>query len=160
MTKKLCANYTVSMKRPALFLDRDGVVIKDSGYVNSFDRLEILPSISGAIKLAKKHNFFVFIVTNQAGIARKYFTELEAVKFNQQLLNKLAEIGAYVDELVYCPSHPNFGEKVICACRKPRTGMLEYLSGKWPIDLENSLLIGDKDSDILAGQNMQITSKK
>lgn len=155
----LCANFTLVTPRPAIFLDRDGILIEDLEYVNSSERTNIYPQAVEAIKIARLNGFLVFVLTNQAGIARKLYTERECVSFNEWLLGEFSGRGAPIDQLVYCPSHPDFPPKGICGCRKPGTGMLSYLTERWHLNLRESLLIGDKESDFLAGHNFGISSK-
>ena len=156
----LCGKYTLVSPRPALFLDRDGIIIKDKGYVNSKEETEFLHASIELIRLARSYGFLIFIVTNQAGVARHYFTEEDLISYNLWLMSELAKLNSDVDELVYCPSHPIYGEKRECACRKPNNGMLRYLIKKWNIDLENSLMVGDKDTDVDAGKSLGIQSFK
>jgi D-glycero-D-manno-heptose 1,7-bisphosphate phosphatase len=152
--------YTLISPRPALFLDRDGIVIRDLGYVNSPEKTEFFDRTLDLIGQARARGFLIFIITNQAGVAREYFTEDELVSYNLWLLQELSRLNAEVDELVYCPSHPEFGEKQKCDCRKPGNEMLAYLSNKWNLDLKNSILLGDKDTDIDAGTSLGIRSIK
>ncbi len=148
----ICAEWTIVSSKGALFLDRDGVVIKDQGYVNSADRTEFIPESIEAIKIARNHGLQVFIVTNQAGVARNYFSEIQCRDFNLWIMQTLESKGALIDELVYCPSHPEFSmNSVRCVCRKPDSGMLDYLISKWNINKEKSLILGDKQSDCEAG---------
>jgi D-glycero-D-manno-heptose 1,7-bisphosphate phosphatase len=155
----LCAKWTLVSTRGALFLDRDGVVIQDKGYVNTIDQSVFIPETIEAIKIAKNSGFLVFIVTNQAGVARQLYSEIECRDYNLWLLRELAREGAVVDELVYCPSHPEFTDQPsICICRKPDTGMLDYLVTKWHLDKENSLMIGDNQTDYAAGTKVGISA--
>jgi len=156
----LCAKWTVTSFRGALFLDRDGVIIQDKGYVNSEEETEFIPECIEAIKIAKNHGLYVFIITNQAGVARKYFTENECRDFNLWLVQALERQGAMIDELVYCPSHPDFSlGSEMCKCRKPDSGMLDYLISKWNLNKEKSLVLGDKQSDCEAGAIAGIKAK-
>ena len=157
--KSLCSKFTLVTSRPGLFLDRDGVLIEDKGYVNSKKDTSFIASSFEAISLARASGFLIFVITNQAGIAKGYYTEEECLQFNKWLMEEFASKNASIDELVYCPSHPDFGDRISCNCRKPGTGMLESLANKWNIDLTNSLLLGDKDSDVLAGHNFRISSE-
>jgi D-glycero-D-manno-heptose 1,7-bisphosphate phosphatase len=156
---KLCANFTLVTPRPAIFLDRDGILIEDLEYVNSSDRTNIYPDAIESIKIARSKGFLIFVVTNQAGIARNLYTETQCVNFNEWLMSEFSGRGAPIDQLVYCPSHPDFSTEIKCLCRKPGTGMLSYLAEKWHINLSESLLIGDRESDFLAGHNFGISSE-
>ncbi|MBF0297360.1 MAG: HAD-IIIA family hydrolase [Oligoflexia bacterium] len=141
------------IKRPGLFLDRDGVIIKDVGYIKDVQQIEIYPEIIPIIKWARNHDFFVFVVTNQAGVARGYFSEEDVVKIN----NAIEEIldhrwGITIDKWYYCPFHPTKGigyYKQESNLRKPRPGMLLEAAKEFTIDLEKSIMIGDKKSDII-----------
>jgi D-glycero-D-manno-heptose 1,7-bisphosphate phosphatase len=157
---KLCAEWTIVSIRGALFLDRDGVIIKDSSYVNSTDRVEFIPECIEAIKVARNSGLYVFVVTNQAGVARKYFTETQCRDFNLWLVQALDRKGARIDELVYCPSHPDFSSNPTnCSCRKPNSGMLDYLVQKWNLNKEKSLILGDTRSDCEAGIKAGINAR-
>ncbi len=156
----LCAKWSLTSRRGAIFLDRDGVIIQDKGYVNSMEQTFFLSETIEAIKLAKNSGFLVFVVTNQAGVAREFFSEVECRDYNLWLLQELASMGAQVDELVYCPSHPDFSKHPdLCICRKPDSGMLDYLITKWQLEKDNSLVIGDKQSDCDAGAKAGIHAK-
>jgi D-glycero-D-manno-heptose 1,7-bisphosphate phosphatase len=156
----LCAKWTVVSSRGALFLDRDGIIIQDKGYVNSEDQTLFFPETIEAVKIAKHFGFLVFVVSNQAGVARGYFSEIECRDYNLWLLQALASMGAQVDELVYCPSHPDYSKQPnLCLCRKPNSGMLDYLITKWQLDKTKSLIIGDKQSDCDAGAKAGIGAK-
>jgi len=157
---RLCAEWTIVSISGALFLDRDGVIIKDNGYVNSVDRVEFIPECIEAIKIARSYGLYVFVVTNQAGVARELFTETQCRDFNLWLLRALESKGAKIDELVYCPSHPGFSSNPTkCICRKPGSGMLDYLIRKWHLNKEKSLILGDKQSDCEAGIRAGIKAK-
>ena len=157
---KLCAEWTIASLRGALFLDRDGVIIRDNGYVNSADRTEFIPECIEAIKIARKNGLYIFVVTNQAGVARELFTETQCRDFNLWLVRALASKGAIIDELVYCPSHPDFPSHLTrCNCRKPESGMLDYIIQKWNLSKENSIILGDSQSDCEAGIKAGIKAK-
>ena len=142
-------------RRPALFLDRDGVLNVDSGYLH---RAEDLCWVPGAIETVKRFNdlgWFVVVVTNQAAIARGYCDEIAVRTLHAFMQRELQANGAHVDAFFYCPHHPDgiVAEFAIpCTCRKPAPGMLLEAARQWPIDLEASILIGDKDSDVVAAR--------
>jgi len=139
----------------AVFLDRDGVIIEDAGYVGEIERVRFLSGVGSAIKMLNENNFKVIIITNQAGVARGYFDEAAVCRVNSYVQEKLAEEEASINAVYYCPHHV---EGVIeeyrkeCSCRKPNTGMIEMAVHDFGIDLERSFVIGDKDSDIEAGR--------
>lgn len=155
----LCADFTLITRRPAVFFDRDGILIQDLKYVNSKERTEIILEAVESIKEARKYGFLVFVVTNQAGVARGLYTENECVEFNKWLMEEFALRGAPIDQLIYCPSHPDFSKNGNCSCRKPGTGMLVYLSERWNLDISKSILLGDRESDVMSGHNFGIDSK-
>jgi len=138
----------------AVFLDRDGTVIEDIGYIDSCDKVRFLPGVGEAIGLLNKNGFKVIVMTNQAGVARGYFTEETVKEINEYVKASLAEQSAIIDEIYYCPHHV---EGVIeeyrkeCYYRKPNPGMIEKAVAEYGIDLEESFLIGDNLSDIEAG---------
>ena len=138
----------------AVFLDRDGTIIEDVGYLDDCSKIKFLPRVSEAIKLLNKSGFKVIIVTNQAGVARGYFTEDTVKEINRITQESLAEHGAVIDKIYYCPHHVEGTieeYKKDCNWRKPNTGMIEEAARELGIDLNNSFIIGDKISDIEAG---------
>ena len=141
------------MKR-AVFLDRDGVIVEDSGYIDDCSRVRILPNAGEAVKLLNESGFEVIVVTNQSGVARGYFTEETVKEINNHIRESLADQGAFIDGMYYCPHHVDgtlMEYKKDCNCRKPNPGMIEQAVHDHNIDLSNSFLIGDKASDIEAG---------
>ena len=141
------------MKR-AVFLDRDGTIIEDVGYLNECRKIKFLPRVSTAIKLLNESGFKVIVVTNQSGVARGYFTEEIVKEINRFIQESLAKQGAFIDKIYYCPHHVQGiiqKYKKQCHCRKPNPGMIEKAAREFSIDLKNSFAIGDKISDIEAG---------
>jgi len=138
----------------AVFLDRDGTIIEDIGYLAECSGIKFLPKVVEAIKLLNGNGFKVIIVTNQAGVARGYFTEETVKAINQYIQESLARQGALIDMIYYCPHHV---EGIIeeyrkeCYCRKPNPGMIEEAIREFGIDCGSSFVIGDKISDIEAG---------
>ena len=138
----------------AIFLDRDGTIIEDAGYIGEINRIKFLPMVGEAIKLLNESGFKVIITTNQAGIARGYFTEEAVREVNRYIEETLAKQGAFIDRTYYCPHHI---EGIVeeyrkeCHWRKPNPGMIEEAAREHSIDLKNSFVIGDKISDIEAG---------
>ena len=143
--------------RPAIFLDRDGVLNYDKGYTYKVKDLRL---ISKTIKfLKKKRNFNFFVVTNQSGIGRGIYNEDRFYKFQNVLYNKLLNKKIYINDTVFCPHHPDaklIKFKIICKCRKPKIGMIEELKKRWFIDIKNSLFVGDSLADKLAAKNSNI----
>jgi D-glycero-D-manno-heptose 1,7-bisphosphate phosphatase len=139
----------------AVFLDRDGVIIEDTGYIGDIARVKFLPGVGQAIKQLNSKNFKVIIISNQAGVARGYFSEEDVRAVNTHIQEKLAEKQAAIDGIYYCPHHiEGVIEKytVDCDCRKPKTGMIENAVRDFHIDLEKSFIIGDNASDVEAGR--------
>ena len=149
--------------RPAVFLDRDGVINLDTGYVYQSDECSWIPGAKDAIKMLNDRGYFVFVVTNQAGVGRGYYSIEDVVKLHDWMGGELRAMGAHVDEFAFCPHHPDAGIgdfKADCRRRKPNPGMIEDLKQAWSIDWTGSFLIGDKDSDIQAAKNAGLKGHK
>jgi D-glycero-D-manno-heptose 1,7-bisphosphate phosphatase len=145
---------TSQRAKKAVFLDRDGVINVEKGYVHRIEEFELLPGVPRAIRLLKDAGFLVIVVTNQSGIARGYYP-LDAVhRLHRHLDEELAAFGACIDAYYVCPHHPEHGIgdlKVDCSCRKPLPGMLEQAAADFGIHLSESYMIGDKPTDVEAG---------
>jgi D,D-heptose 1,7-bisphosphate phosphatase len=139
----------------AIFLDRDGTINIDKGYVHKIEDLEFLPNaIEGLRKLQKEYR--LIIATNQSGIARGYYTEEDYFIFRNEMHKRLKEQGILITAEYFCPHHPKEGigkYKVYCNCRKPKTGMLEQAAKDFNLNLNECWVIGDNVSDIDAGIN-------
>jgi D-glycero-D-manno-heptose 1,7-bisphosphate phosphatase len=138
------------MKR-AVFMDRDGTVTDEVGYLNHVSRLRVLPCAAPAIRAVNQTEMLAVLVTNQAGVARGYFKEEMIGRVHERLVEALAADGARLDAIYYCPHHPTAGEPPYrrdCDCRKPRPGLLERAAREHEIDLTASYMIGDKYSDV------------
>ena len=134
--------------KPAIFLDRDGVINKDLGYVFKKNKLFFNRGIINRIKNLQKKKYFIFIVTNQSGIARGFYTLNEFLKFQKLIHNYLFNQGLFINDIEFCPHFPGVGiNKSNCKCRKPKNGMIKNLQKKWNIDIKNSFLIGDRKTD-------------
>jgi len=138
----------------ALFLDRDGVINIDKGYVHKIEDFEFIDGIFDICEFFQKEGFLIFIITNQAGIARSYYSEKIFQYLTNWMLKEFEKRGINITKVYYCPHHPDFTGK--CKCRKPNPGMILTAKKEFDIDLENSILIGDKISDIEAGKNAGI----
>jgi D-glycero-D-manno-heptose 1,7-bisphosphate phosphatase len=135
----------------AIFVDRDGTLNEDIGYVSSPDRLVLYPWAAEAVRLINTSGAKAIIITNQSGIARGMYTEDDLGKIHSRMIEELSRGGARIDAVYYCPHHPEVGDaryRVACDCRKPRTGMVNAASREHNIDLARSFIIGDKASDI------------
>jgi D-glycero-D-manno-heptose 1,7-bisphosphate phosphatase len=141
--------------RPALFLDRDGVINVDVGYLHRPGDLALIDGSAEAIARVNRLGVPVVVITNQAGIGRGYYDEAAFRAVQAKLEQVLAERGAHLDGCYFCPHHPVHGVgrlRVACDCRKPKPGLLLQASRELGLDLAASLLIGDKDSDLEAGR--------
>lgn len=138
------------MKRRAVFIDRDGTISEEIGYVNHPSRYRVFPYAAEAIRLLNNSGWLAILVTNQAGVARGYFTEDIIHRVHQILTDELARGGAHLDAIYYCPHHPSVGEapyRQDCDCRKPKPGLIHRAVEDLQIDLSQSWMIGDRYSD-------------
>lgn len=144
-----------------VFLDRDGTLNEEVNYLHKPEDLKILPGVSQALAELRKAGFRLVVVTNQAGVARGYYTE-EDVKSLHRYMNRLLEQeGARIDRFYYCPHHPVHGigpYRINCECRKPGTGMFCQAEEAFEVDREHSYMIGDKLLDTEAGKAYGLTS--
>lgn len=148
-------------QRRALFLDKDGVINVDHGYVCTPERTDFIGGIFELCRTATQRDWLVAVVTNQAGIARGYYTESAFLTYMEWLRGVFAQHGARLDAVYYCPHHPVYGKGEYlrdCACRKPKPGMILTAQRDWNIDLSRSLLLGDSASDRAAGKAAGIGS--
>jgi D-glycero-D-manno-heptose 1,7-bisphosphate phosphatase len=141
--------------RRAVFLDRDGTVAEEVGYVNHASRIRLLPGSAGAVRRVRDAGFLAVVVTNQAGVARDYFEEFVVHQANRRLVELLQKEGTDLDGIYYCPHHPREGAppyRQDCQCRKPRPGMLLKAAEDLGIDLPNSYMVGDGLVDVGAAR--------
>ncbi|WP_319547750.1 D-glycero-beta-D-manno-heptose 1,7-bisphosphate 7-phosphatase [Desulfogranum marinum] len=147
--------------RPAVFLDRDGTINEQMGYINHISRFQLLPGIGEAIRRLNELHIPVIVVTNQSGLARGYFPASLLDEVHQKMEKQLADAGAHVDGIYICPHHPEAKEEKYrraCNCRKPKTGLLEQAATELNIDLPASFVVGDRWSDIRCGKAVGATS--
>jgi len=139
----------------AVFLDRDGTVNEEVGYLSDLHRLKLIPGAGAAIRRLNEAGLKVVLVTNQSGVARGYFPEPFVHETHALLETMLREEGARLDGIYYCPHHPTAGNSrhtMACDCRKPGTGLIDRAARELDIDVKNSFTAGDKWSDIELGQ--------
>jgi D-glycero-D-manno-heptose 1,7-bisphosphate phosphatase len=139
--------------RPALFLDRDGVLNHDDHYVGSPDRLRWMDGAADAVRLANQLGIYVFVVTNQAGVAKGHYGEADVQALHQWMAAELRRVGAAIDDWRYCPFHPDATNPAYAGVhpwRKPAPGMLNDLMANWPVDRAHSLMVGDQPTDLAA----------
>ena len=145
---------TASNTKRAIFLDRDGVINVDKGYVSVVDDFEFIDGVIEALQTLKEKGFLIVVITNQSGIARGYFSEDQFHTLTEWMDWSLADRGVDLDGIYYCPHHSEHGigkYKIECDCRKPNPGMLNDAIKELDIDVTQSILVGDKVSDIKAG---------
>ena len=151
------------MSRPAAFLDRDGVLNIDRAYVHTWREFEWIEGAREAIQLLNRNEYWVFIVTNQSGVARNLFSISTVEALHRKVSEDLALIGARIDSFRICPYHPDFPNKKFEQFkdwRKPAPGMIVDLCQEFVVDIKRSFLVGDKDSDIEAAESAGIRPYK
>ncbi len=141
-------------RKPAVFLDRDGVLTEEKSYIDSVEKLCIFPYAAECIRKIQEKGYYAIVVTNQSGVARGLFSEDELRRMNAYLIRETK-----IDAVYYCPHHPAGAVekyKMECDCRKPKTGMFQAACRDFAINLAKSYMVGDRAGDILAGQNLGI----
>lgn len=140
----------------AVFLDRDGVINVDHGYVSTWEQFEFLPGVPEALRELQDAGYLLIVVSNQSGIGRGYYSEADVASLNQAIAQHLeSTVGVTLSGFYHCPHHPTEAEGEFrrqCDCRKPAPGMIRQAVLDHGIDVKTSLLVGDKDSDIEAGR--------
>lgn len=143
---------TMKKCKPAVFLDRDGVLTKEKSYVTSVDDLEIFPYVRQCIQDIRQKGYWTIVVTNQSAVARGMLAEAVLCRMNDYLCQKTG-----VDAVYYCPHHPRAeveAYRIKCSCRKPQPGMFLQAMKDFSIDKERSYMVGDRAVDILAGKQI------
>jgi D-glycero-D-manno-heptose 1,7-bisphosphate phosphatase len=149
------------VKRPAVFLDRDGTINEEMGYINHLSRFKIFETAFEAVRLLNQHNFYVFVVTNQSGPARGY-TPVDFVHQVHSLMkNEFSKRGAIIDDIFVCLHRkdaiiPELRQE--CNCRKPKTGLVEQAILRYEIDIKQSFMVGDRLVDIEVAKRMDMRS--
>ena len=136
----------MSQKRfqAAVFLDRDGTLNRDTSYIKNPEEFILFPDSLAAVKQCNGAGLRVLVVTNQSGLARGYFSQKDLDMIHQSLREQLEAGGAWIDDILVCPHHPDDG----CWCRKPNPGLIDQATNRYPIDLKKSYMVGDKYIDL------------
>jgi D-glycero-D-manno-heptose 1,7-bisphosphate phosphatase len=146
----------MSGKRRAVFIDRDGTISEEVGYINHASRYRVFPFAAAAVRALNEAGWLAILVTNQAGVARGYFKEELIVEVHKILRDELERGGARLDAIYYCPHHPTVGEppyRFDCDCRKPRPGLIRRAAGDFRLDLARCWMVGDRYSDTELARN-------
>ncbi|NOQ30366.1 MAG: D-glycero-beta-D-manno-heptose 1,7-bisphosphate 7-phosphatase [Helicobacteraceae bacterium] len=141
----------MSQQTKALFLDRDGVINKEINYLHKIEDFIFIDGIFELCKKFKTDGYKIFVVTNQSGICREYYSEDDFRTLTKWMVEEFKKNSIKIEKVYHCPHHPKFSGE--CECRKPNAGMLLQAEKEFNIDLKNSIIIGDKESDIEAGLN-------
>lgn len=144
------------MGKPAVFLDRDGTINEQMGYINHESRFHLLPGVGEAIRKLNEADIPVVVVTNQSGLARGYFPENLLDYVHEYMRKELARQGAHVDSIYICPHHPEAKEERFrknCSCRKPGKGLFIQAAEDLDLDLSSSYVVGDRWSDLESAAN-------
>ena len=143
---------------PAVFLDRDGTIIELRDYLRRLDEISLIAGAADGLKLLHDAGYLLIVITNQSGVARGYFGEDFVKRANEKITGLFAAQGVAIDAFYYCPHHPDYGDKIDCGCRKPKTGMIDRAASDFSIDLSRSWVIGDNISDIKTAVNAGLPS--
>lgn len=160
LSSGLVSQRNLSHKQKAVFLDRDGTLTREAGFITDIHQLELIPGTSDAIKKVNLSGYLAIVITNQPVIARGDVTFEQLSLFHDKIETLLGRDGAYLDAIYFCPHHPDKGfkgerpeYKKVCNCRKPAPGLFITAAKEFNIDLAQSYMIGDRDNDVLAGNN-------
>lgn len=154
---------SLANKQKCIFLDRDGTVNRHNGFISKPEQLELETGVAEAIRLINASGYLAIVVTNQPVVARGMCDIADVEEIHKKLATLLGREGAYLDDIVFCPHHPDKGYpeenpkyKIVCNCRKPKTGMIDLMVEKYHIDLQESFFIGDTTMDIQTGKNASL----
>ena len=142
------------MMKRALFLDRDGVINVEKEYLYKIEDFEFIDGIFELCRHYQNLGYLIFIVTNQSGIARGFYSEEDFTKLTEWMLKEFVKRDIVITKVYHCPHHPDLSGE--CVCRKPKPGMLRAAADAFDLDLKNSIMIGDKERDIEAGLNADL----
>ena len=142
------------MGHKAVFIDRDGTINQNIGYIDHPDDFHMYPGVVEGIKLLKKYGYKIIVVTNQSGIGRGYFVKEHLDEIHHKMNNEFSDNGTAVDAIYFCPHHPDEN----CSCRKPKTGLFEQAVEDLDINIEESFIIGDRMLDMEAGDKIGCTT--
>ncbi|MBN2254566.1 MAG: HAD family hydrolase [Deltaproteobacteria bacterium] len=146
-------------KHRAVFMDRDGTINEEVGYLSRLEELKIFPETYEALRLINKSGMKAIVITNQSGVGRGFFGEEFVDTVHRRINELLKENGSFIDRFYYCPHHPVYGRgpyKISCDCRKPKPGLLLRAAEELQIDLAGSYMVGDMIKDLQAGHNAGI----
>jgi D-glycero-D-manno-heptose 1,7-bisphosphate phosphatase len=147
------------MSQKALFLDRDGIINIDKRYLYKIEDFVFVDGIFDICRYYQDRGYMIFVITNQSGIARGYYSEGDLDILHSWMVDRFRDMSITITDISYCPHHSKYGigdYRLNCECRKPKPGMILELAKRYDIDLPNSLLIGDKPTDIEAGKEAGI----
>src|SRR5688572_11555150 len=145
----------------AVFIDRDGTLSEEVGYINHPERFRLFPYAGEAIRHLNENGWLAIVTTNQGGVARGYFSEQMIETVHKGMTEQLARDGAHLDAIYYCAHHPSVGEppyRFDCDCRKPKTGLIDRASADFEIDLDRSWMVGDRYGDVELARNAKLHS--
>jgi D-glycero-D-manno-heptose 1,7-bisphosphate phosphatase len=141
-------------KRKALFLDRDGVINREKNYVFRIEDFEFIDGIFDFCEYFQRKGYLIFVITNQAGIARGFYTADDYSTLTDWMVAQFEKRNIYISKVYHCPHHPEITGP--CDCRKPNPGMILQAAGEFNLELKDSILVGDYEHDLKAGENAGI----
>jgi D,D-heptose 1,7-bisphosphate phosphatase len=144
------------MPNLAVFLDRDGTINEDPGYISDPEKVVLFPETGDALAVLKKYGFLLIVISNQSGIARGLMTSKDVEAVNDKINNLLSEYKVKIDAFYFCPAHPDYSTEDDCECRKPSPKLLFDAAKEFNVDLQNSYFIGDSVADVQCGKNAGI----